>query len=159
MKKGLSYSLVLVSALTALPVAHKTSAAGEGDEVRHTVVAASGAAAPGGGVFLPFSFINARLNARHEVAFDAVVTGPPFSTGIFVGDGHQISAIALGANADPSAPSFGDVFNPFITPSGVVVFQSNASDIFARAGKTTVPLARNGDDAPGGGTLGPTLLT
>ena len=119
----------------------------------HTIVAASGGAAPAGGNYL--SFFNARLNARHEVAFDAFVSGPPLTTGVFVGDGRTTSTIALGANPDPAAPSFGFVFNPFITPNGDVVFDANVSDIFMSDGKTIVPLVRNGDQAPGGGTLTP----
>lgn len=124
--------------------------------VSHTVVAASGSPAPAGGNFLSLSFLNARLNARHEVAFDAFVGGPPFTTGVFVGDGRTTSTIALGANPDPAAPSFGAVFNPFITSNGDVVFQANSSDIFASHGTTIIPLVRNGDQAPGGGIVTPT---
>jgi hypothetical protein len=96
------------------------------------------------------------LNARHEVAFDAFLTGPPPTFGVFVGDGTRTSTIALGVNPDPAAPSFGFPFSPFITPNGDVVFQANFSDIFTSNGKTIVPLVRNGDQAPGGGTVTPT---
>src|SRR5262245_50933253 len=98
--------------------------------VSHTIIAASGLAAPVGGNYGTFSFINVRLNARHDVAFDAFLTGPPFTFGVFVGDGTRTSTIALGVNPDPAAPSFGFPFNPFITPNGDVVFQANFSDIF-----------------------------
>jgi len=95
-----------------------------------------------------------RLNPRHDVAFDAAV-GPPFTTGVFVADGKTISTIALGTNPDPAAPSFGFVSDPFITPNGEVVFDVNSVDSYRSDGKTIIPLARDGDAAPGGGTLTP----
>ncbi len=154
MKRAILYTVVLLlPALMALPFAQMSSAAGAKIAVRHTVIAASGGAAPAGGNYL--NFFNAALNARHEVAFDAILGGPPFTTGVFVGDGKTTSTIALGANPDPAAPSFGTVFNPFITPNGDVVFNVNFSDFFRSDGKTIVPLVRNGDQAPGGGTLEP----
>jgi hypothetical protein len=157
MKRSVLFPVVLLLlALMALPFAQMSSPAGAQIAVRHTIVAASGDAAPDGGIYLPLSFFNARLNARHEVAFDAFVGGPPITTGVFVGDGKTTSTIALGANPDPAAPSFGQVFNPFLTPNGDVVFQANSSDIFTSNGRTIVPLVRNGDQAPGGGTLTPT---
>lgn len=151
MTRALWYSTVLLSAIVALPSAQVPSDAEA--RVRHTVIAASGDAAPTGGTYLPFSFINARLNTRHEVAFDAVVSGPPLTTSVFVGDGRTTSAIALGTSTDPAVPSFGAVFNPFITANGNVVFQANFSDIFVADGRTIVALARSGDQVPGGGTL------
>jgi len=123
--------------------------------VRHTVIATTGTASPIGGNYLPFSFNNVRLNARHDVTFDAVVGAPSFTTGVFVSDGKTISTVALGVNPDPSAPSFGSVTNPYITPNGNVLFAANGSDIFNNDGKTVVPLVRDGDPAPGGGTLSP----
>jgi hypothetical protein len=155
MKRAILYTVVLLlPALMALPFAQMSSAAGAKIAVRHTVIAASGGAAPAGGNYLVF--LNAALNARHEVAFDAFIGGPPFTTGVFVGDGKTTSTIALGANPDPAAPSFGEVFNPFITPNGDVVFTGNDTDFFRSDGKTIVPLVRNGDQAPGGGTVTPT---
>jgi len=159
MKRAILYTVVrLLPALMALPIAQMSLAAGAQMPVRHTIIAASGNAAPAGGNYLPLSFFNARLNARHEVAFDAFVGGPPFTTGVFVGDGSTTSTIALGANPDPSAPSFGQVSNPFITPTGDVVFQANSSDIFTSDGRRIVPLVRDGDRAPGGGTLTPGIF-
>ena len=156
MKRAILYTVVLLlPALMALPFVQVSSADGAKIQVRHTIVAASGDAAPAGGNYLPFSYINARLNARHEVAFDAFVGGPPFTSGVFVGDGRTTSTIALGANPDPAAPSFGSVANPFITPNGDVAFQANSSDIFTSDGRAIVPLVRDGDPAPGGGTLTP----
>ena len=115
MTRALWYSTVLLSAIVALPSAQVPSDAEA--RVRHTFIAASGDTAPTGGTYLPFSFINARLNTRHEVAFDAVVSGPPLTTSVFVGDGRTTSAIALGTSTDPAVPSFGAVFDPFITTS------------------------------------------
>jgi len=137
----------------ALPSAQMSSASGAKVKVSHTVVAATGAAAPAGGNYI--TFLNATLNARHAVAFDAFVIGPHPTTGVFVGDGKTTSTIALGANPDPAAPSFGFVLNPFITPNGDVVFDVNDSDTYRSDGKTIVPLVRNGDQAPGGGALTP----
>src|SRR5215207_5655268 len=101
MQRPVSYSVVPLLALLALPFAQVSSPVGGKTDVRHTIVAASGAAAPAGGNYV--SVFNARLNARHEVAFDAILAGPPFTTGIFVGDGQTTSTIALGANPDPEA--------------------------------------------------------
>jgi hypothetical protein len=152
MRRLFLYLIVLAMAASiALPFARISSAADA--RVRHTVIAATGGEAPTGSNYLPFSFSNARLNARHEVTFDAVVGGPFFATGIFVGDGKTTSAVALGPNPDPSAPSFDSVTNPYITPNGEVVFDANDVDIFSSNGKSLVPLMRNGDAAPGGGTL------
>jgi hypothetical protein len=156
MKRANLYAAVLfLPALSALPFATMSWAAGADVAVRHTIIAVSGGAAPAGGNFLPLSFFNATLNARHEVAFDAFVSGPPVTTGVFVGDGKTTSTIALGINPDPTAASFGFVFNPFITPDGDVVFDVNDGDIFTSDGRTIVPLVRDGDSAPGGGTLTP----
>lgn len=133
--------LIVLAMAVSLPLAQISSA--ENVRVRHTIIAASGDEAPSGGNYLPSSFANIRLNASHEVAFDAVVGGPSFGTGIFVGDGKTTSAIAFGPDS---------LTNPFITPNGEVVFDAN-SDIFSSDGKSIVPLMHDGDAAPGGGTL------
>jgi hypothetical protein len=154
MKRALLYLIVLaVSAATALPCAQISTSAKV--KVRHTVIAATGDETPSGGNYLPFSFVNARLNKRHEATFDAVVGGPFFATGIFVGNGKTTSTIALGPNPDPSAPGFDSVTNPFITRNGDIVFDANGADIFSSDGKSIVPIIRDGDAAPGGGTLTP----
>jgi hypothetical protein len=156
MQRAFLYAAVhLSAALTALPLAPVPSAVGATTSVRHTVVAATGDAAPAGGNYLTFSFITVRLNARHEVAFDALVGGPPFTSGVFTGDGRTTSTVALGTNPDPTAPSFGQVSDPFITPNGDVVFDVNAQETFRSDGRTIVPLVRDGDPAPGGGTVTP----
>ncbi|HJY27778.1 MAG TPA: choice-of-anchor tandem repeat NxxGxxAF-containing protein [Pyrinomonadaceae bacterium] len=139
---------LIVAASLALPFAEISSAAQV--EVRHTIIATTGDPAPDGGNYLPGSFANVRLNASSQVTFDASV-GPPFTTGVFVGDGKTTSTVALGSN-----PSFGAVNNPFITPNGDVVFDVNFSNPFKSDGKTIVPLAQDGDAAPGGGILIPT---
>ncbi len=153
MKRALIYFVVLAAvASIALPFAPISSAANV--TVRHTVIAATGEASPIGGNYLPFSFNNVRLNARHDVVFDAVVGAPSFTTAVFVSDGKTISTVALGLNPDPAAPSFGSVTNPSITPNGDVSFDANA-DTFKSDGKTIAPIVRDGDQAPGGGTLSP----
>ena len=157
MTKVLIHTLaLLLLGFLAVPFAQMSTVAGATMSVRHTIIAASGGAAPAGGNYGTFSFTNVRLNTRHEVAFDASLTGPPPTIGVFVGDGTTTSTIALGVNPDPAGPSFGFPFNPFIAPNGDVVFQANFSDIFTSNGKTIVPLVRNGDQAPGGGTVTPT---
>jgi hypothetical protein len=149
MKSIFLYLIILtVAASMALPFAEISSAAQA--EVRHTIIATTGDPAPGGGNYLPGSFSNVRLNASSQVTFDANV-GPPFTTGVFVGDGKSTTTIALGTN-----PSFGAVNNPFITPNGDVVFDVNFSNPFKSDGKTIVSLAQEGDPAPGGGTVIPT---
>src|SRR5690349_10104008 len=154
MKRALLYIIVLaVAASMALPFAQISSAANV--KVRHTVIAATGEASPIGGNYLLFSFTNVSLNARHEVGFDATVGAPSFTTGVFVNDGKTTSTVALGVNPNPAATSFGSVFNPFITPNGDVLFDANGSDTYVSDGKTIVPVVRDGDAAPGGGTLSP----
>jgi hypothetical protein len=147
-------TVLLVPALTAQSSAQAVSSTGGNDASRHTIIALSGTASPIGGNYLPFSFLNVSLNARHQVAFDAVVAGSSFTTGIFAGSGEATSTIALGINPDPNAPSFGSVGDPFITSTGRVVFNVENVGIFAGDGKTTAPLVRAGDTAPGGGTIG-----
>ena len=108
MNRATFYPLVVLSAIIAQPIASISSAAGGRIDGLHTIVAASGDATPAGGRYLPL-FFNARLNTRHEVAFDAFVNGPPITTGVFVGNGRTASTIVLGTNPDPAAPSFGFV--------------------------------------------------
>jgi hypothetical protein len=121
-------------------------------QVRHTVVAASGEAAPAGGNYK--EFLNTlSLNARGQVAFDARLLGPSTS-GVFVSDQTSTSAIALGGNPDPTAGNFNFVSTPFITTRGDVIFNTD-NGIFLNDGKRTVALVQNGDAAPGGGTLSP----
>ncbi len=149
MKRSVSYPVVLLLLLMALPFAHRTLASGA--KIRHTIVAASGAAAPAGGNY--FLFFNAKLNTRPEVVFDALLTGPS-TTGVFVGDPRTTSAIALGGNPDPAAGNFGFATNPFTTRNGNVVFDSNLG-ILTSNGREIIPLVQNGDQAPGGGTVIP----
>jgi len=151
MKSTFLYLFVLVAAASiALPFGEMSSAAQT--EARHTVIATTGDASPAGGNYLTSSFSNVRLNASHQVAFGATI-GPPFTTGVFVGDGKTTTTVALGANPDPAAPSFGSVSDPFITSNGDVVFDANFSNTFRSNGKTIVPLVQEGDPAPGGGTV------
>ena len=143
MKRALLYIFVLaLAASTAWPFAQVSSAANV--NVRHTVLAATGQASPIGGNYLPFSFSNLSLNAQHEVAFDAVVGAPSFTAGVFVNDGKTTATVALGAT------------NPSITLNGDVLFDVNGSDTYKSDGKTIIPIVRDGDPAPGGGTLTPT---
>jgi hypothetical protein len=152
MKRAIWYHVIYLQAAVVLSSTQTSSAADTSGKVSHTIIAASGGAAPTGGNYSPLAFLNVRLNARQAVAFDAVVTGPPPTTGIFVRDANTTSTIALGLNPDPAAPSFGMVFNPFLTPNGEVVFDV-FSDVFRSDGKSIVPLFRVGDPAPGGGTV------
>jgi hypothetical protein len=121
-------------------------------QVRHTIIAASGDAAPAGGNYARFLNTLA-LNARGQVAFDARLGGPN-ATGVFVSDGTKTSAIALGGNPDPTAGNFNFVSTPFITTRGDVIFNADAG-IFRSDGRHTVALVQSGDAAPGGGTLTP----
>src|SRR5512138_499980 len=141
MKRAFLYLVILA---VTVSMALQTSSAADVN-VRHTVIAASGEAAPAGGNYGPFSFTNVRLNARDDVAFEASVGA---TTGVFVGDGKTTSIITLGEN-------LGSVANPFITPNEDVVFDVNGADIYRSNGKSIVPLVRTGDPAPGGGNLSP----
>jgi hypothetical protein len=151
MKRATCYPVVFLSALVVLSSTQMLSAGGTRNRVRHRIIAATGEAAPAGGVYGPL-FINATLNARHEVAFDAIVTGPPPTIGIFVGNGKKTSTVALGTNPDPTEPSFGIATNPFITNEGDVVFDGSTG-VFRSNGKKIVPLVQLGDGAPVGGMV------
>ena len=147
-------SIVLVCALILmLPVAQMALAAGAKAGVSHTVVAASGTAAPAGGNYAILTHVT--VNARSQIAFDASLGGPSTS-GVFVGDGRRTSTIALGGDPDPAAANFAFVGNPFFTADGDVVFDANFTDTFRHDRRVTIPLVRNGDAAPGGGTVTPT---
>ena len=147
-------SVVLACALIlTLPVTEMTLAAGATTEVSHSVVAASGTAAPSGGTYAAFTHVT--LNRRGQIAFDAALGGPS-TTGVFVGDGARTSTIALGGNPDPAAANFAFVNNSFFTADGDVVFDANFTDTFRQEGRIVIPLVRNGDPAPGGGTVTPT---
>ena len=143
----LVYSLILV-----FPLAQVSVAQGANELVTHTVVAASGDAAPAGGTYM--TFFRVALNMRSQIAFD-VSLGGPSTSGVFVADRGTTSAIALGGNPDPAAANFAAVSSPFITPQGDVIFDANFGDTFRDDGRVTAPLARNGDPAPGGGMLTP----
>ena len=140
-------------ALIALTLSQVLSVTGVRSQVTHTVIAASGDAAPAGGNY--FGFLNTlALNARGQVAFDARLGGPS-TTGVFVNDQVSTSAIALGGNPDPTAGNFNFVSTPFITTNGDVIFNADTGSIFRYDGKRTVALVQDGDAAPGGGTLTP----
>jgi len=148
--KRAALPLVALS-LIALPFAHVMLSSSV-KVVRHTVVATSGVAAPAGGNY--FIFFNARLNARPEVVFDALLSGPS-TTGVFVGDGRTTSTIALGGNPDPVAGNFGFVINPLVTSNGNVVFDANSTSIFTSNRREIVPVVQDGDQSPIGGTVTP----
>ena len=148
--KRAALPLVALS-LIALPFAHVMLSSSV-KVVRHTVVATSGVAAPAGGNY--FIFFNARLNARPEVVFDALLSGPS-TTGVFVGDGRTTSTIALGGNPDPVAGNFGFVINPLVTSNGNVVFDANSTSIFTSNRREIVPIVQDGDQSPIGGTVTP----
>jgi hypothetical protein len=141
-----------ISVLIALTLSQVLFVTGVRSQVRHTIVAASGDAAPAGGNYADFLNTLA-VNARGQVAFDARLGGPS-KTGVFVSDQVSTSVIALGGNPDPTAGNFNFVSTPFITTRGDVIFNAGTG-IFLNDGKRTVPLVQNGDAAPGGGTLSP----
>ena len=157
MKRAIAYSVVLVSAITlTLPFAQVPLAAGAKTKVRHTVLATSGSAAPAGGNYV--TFVHVALNARSQIAFDASLGGPS-TTGVFLTDGVTTFPMALGGNPDPAAANFVSVDNPFVTSRGDVVFDADFSATFRDDGRVAVPLVRNGDPAPDGGTLTLTPLS
>jgi len=135
------------SALMLFPVLPVTGVQAQG---RHSIIAASGDAAPEGGNYV--GFLNTlAVNARGQVTFDARLGGPS-TTGVFVNDGNATSAIALGGNSDPTAGNFNFVSAPFLTTCGDVIFDAGTG-IFRANGRDTVALVQNGEAAPGGGSL------
>ena len=143
---------LICHALIALMFSQFLLVTGVRAQTRHTIIAASGDAAPAGGNYT--TFLNTlAVNARGQVAFDARLGGPSV-TGVIVSDQISSSAIALGGNPDPTAGNFNFVSTPFITTRGDVIFNTDTG-IFLGDGKRTVALVQNGDAAPGGGTLSP----
>ena len=143
---------LICHALIALMFSQFLLVTGVRAQTRHTIIAASGDAAPAGGNYT--TFLNTlAVNAHGQVAFDARLGGPS-ATGVFVNDQISSSAIALGGNPDPTAGNFNFVSTPFITTRGDVIFNTDTG-IFLGDGKRTVALVQNGDAAPGGGTLSP----
>jgi hypothetical protein len=135
--------------LVALTLAQFVFPASARAQAKHTIIAATGTAAPAGGNYL---FLNTiAVNARGQVAFDAGLGGPSRS-GVFVSDGKTTSAIALGGTPDPAAGNFGVIFTPSLTTRGDVIFDTDTG-IFRGDGRSTVLLVQNGDAAPGGGSL------
>ena len=119
-------------------------------QVRHTIIAASGDAAPSGGSYV--GFLNTlAVNARGQVTFDARLGGPS-KTGVFVSDGTTTFPIALGGNPDPTASNFNFVSTPFLTTRGDVIFDGG-NGLFRGDGRNTIPVVQNGGAAPGGGNL------
>jgi hypothetical protein len=137
---------IRVCALITLTLA----ATGVRAQVTHTVIAASGDAAPAGGNYTTLPDAPA-LNARGQMAFDAVLGGPS-TRGVFLSDGITTASIALSGNPDPAAGNFNFVSTPFLTTRGDVIFTTDTGFFFGD-GKRTVPLVQNGDPAPGGGSL------
>jgi hypothetical protein len=126
------------------------SAADAQAQVRHTIIAASGDAAPAGGNYLGF-FSTPASNVGGQVAFDAFLGGPS-RLGVFIGRGTTTSAIALGGDPDPAAANFGFVIAPFLTTLGEVIFITETG-FFRGDGRRAIPLVQSGDPAPGGGSL------
>src|SRR5215470_15859785 len=109
---------LICCAFIALPFFQTLSVISVRAQVQHTIIAATGDAAPAGGNYA--SFLNTlAVNARGQVTFDARLGGPS-ATGVFVSDGNTTSAIALGP--DPTAGNFNFVSGPFITTRGDVIF-------------------------------------
>jgi hypothetical protein len=139
-----------VAAMIAATLTQVLSPTGASAQVKHTVIAATGTAAPQGGNFFRFQSIG--MNARGQVAFDAQIHGAASTLGIFVGDGKTTSAIALAGNPDPASGDFGSVGSPTIAAGGEVVFAADTG-IFRGKGETISPMVQDGDPAPGGGSL------
>ena len=141
---------LICCALIALPFFQFVSVISVRAQVQHTIIAASGDAAPAGGNYA--GFLNTlAANARGQVTFDARLGGPS-ATGVFVSDGNTTSTIALGP--DPTAGNFNFVSTPFITTRGDVIFNADTG-IFRGDGRSTVAIVRSGDAAPRGGSLIP----
>lgn len=138
-----------ICALIALTLIQFPAAADAQAQVRHTIIAASGDAAPAGGNYLSFLSIPA-VNVRGQVAFDAFLGGPS-RVGVFVSDGTTTSAIALAGDPD-QATNFGFVIAPFVTIRRDVIFITDTG-FFRGDGRRAVPIVQSGDPAPGGGSL------
>jgi hypothetical protein len=122
----------------------------------HTVIATTGAAAPGGSKITRF-LSQVALSSRGQLAFDALLRGTSM-TGVFRGSEAATTAIALGGPSSTAANLPGFVSAPFITSHGDVVFNFSASldsstTIFSSDGVDLVQLMHDGDRAPGGGIL------
>lgn len=143
-RTGPAFAAILTAALAQMLLAPDASAK-EG----HRIVAASGDPAPEGGTFL--RFLGLATNERGEVAFHALLLGSS-QAGIFAWNGRTTSAIALAGNPDPASGDFAFVDAPVIDSRGDVVFNADAG-IFRAGNGGLDPIMRDGESAPGGGTL------
>src|SRR5690242_12948301 len=138
MRNVMACTLVVASAfISSSPFAKTSSASGAGAEVSHTVLAASGVEAPGGGIYSGFSSV--KLNTRGEAAFRATLRGPS-TTGVFLRDRTGTAPIALGGDPDPSSANFGFVGDPSITRRGDVLFDADGSSTFVSNRGSLAPL-------------------
>src|SRR5207248_3854531 len=91
MKRTVLYPVVPVCALIlTLPFSQISLAAGANKLASHTVVAASGSAAPAGGTYATVALVS--LNARSQIVFDALLGGRR-TTGVLDGYGRTTSTI------------------------------------------------------------------
>ncbi len=134
-------------------------------QVTHTVVTASGLAAPGGGTYSGFNTRGPSLNAFGQVAFFAAVSGG--NSGVFRHTTTSGTAIVRNGTTSPTAGytfegfSTSNVVAPAINASGDVAFYGSVNDgtdsfggVFRYTAGTGVTIALQGNAAPGGGTYG-----
>ena len=137
-----------------------------GDGASLVQVVRRGQDAPGGGTFVSFSTLRAAptLNDAGISAFRGVINTEgeaPSVAGIFLGDDASLSQITRVGEAAPDRSGFvaGLEFPVALNNAGQVAFFADVADgsrsdtvLYRGDGSGLVPIAREGQPAPGGGT-------
>ena len=126
---------------------------GDGREIK-TIFAAN-QSAPGGGTFADFG--TPILNDQGQVVVQCAINNGIAPSGLFLGDGKKINAVALTGQPAPKGGNYGDrIAAPtLLSNEGRVVFNVNltggtsARGIFRKDHKGTTPIALAGTVAPG----------
>jgi hypothetical protein len=125
----------------------------------NTLIAAVGAALPGGGTLGGFTS-NPAVNASGQVAYTGFISGAPATIGVFLRDGATTNAVARSGDPTPLGGSFGTGFNaPAIDGTGRVFFVagisggSSTSAVLSWMNGSAQSIAARNDPAPGGGTF------
>jgi len=124
-----------------------------GGDVR--IVAAPGDPAPGGGAFTQIG--EPSLNAQAQVAFWAYSYFPS-NHGIFLAGETGIQQLVGSGDPAPGGGQFARFTNVYLNSATQVAFSASISDgrsgMFLFSDGRVVPIAVQGDPAPGGGTFG-----
>lgn len=122
------------------------------DGITSQPAALQGTAAPAGGDFNAFDFVE--INSNGQVVYKATLTGGTSSSGVFLRDGNTTTPVVLSGTATPVGGNFSNNSQWLqLDSSGDVAFWSSMDNgshgIFRYNGTTIDPVACAGAAAPG----------